>query len=70
MNAHTQFAQSLVDGMDKSTEDGFAEALMICIASLTDAKGKLLNIRLGINIEQQIDFSRQIAKMMLHGEKV
>lgn len=69
MNKQQLFSQGMVDILDKTTEEGFAEALMICISSLTNEKGLLLNVKLGSGIEEQIFFSRQIAKMMLHKEK-
>jgi hypothetical protein len=60
------FVQGLIDGLDKTTEDGFAEALLIAISNLKDPQGLLLNIRLGEDYSQHINFARQIARMMLH----
>jgi hypothetical protein len=61
--------QEMVNSLNKTTEEGFAEALMICIASLKNERGLLLNIHLGDSIEQEIVFSKQIARMMLNKEK-
>lgn len=63
------FTQSLIDGLDKTTEDGFAEALLIAIRSLKNKDGLLVSVTLGDNIESHIAYARQIAKMMLHKEK-
>ena len=63
------FAQQMIDGIDKTTEEGFAEALTIAISHLKDKDGKLLGIRLGNNVFESIDFATQIAKMMLNKEK-
>ena len=61
--------QEMVNSLDKTTEEGFAEALMICIASLKNERGLLINIRLGNDMVDQIAFSKQIARMMLNKEK-
>jgi hypothetical protein len=63
------FSQEMVNSLDKTTEDGFTEALMICIASLKDQNGLLINVRLGNTIEDQIHFAKQITRMMLNKEK-
>jgi len=60
------FVQEMVNGLDKTTENGFAEALMICIANLKNEQGLLINVRLGDTIQDQIRFSKQIARMMLN----
>ena len=59
------FIQGLVDGLDKTTEAGFAEALLIAMSNLKDEQGLLLNVRLSDDFNQQIDFAKQIARMML-----
>ena len=59
------FAQGLIDGLDKTTEAGFAEALLIAMSNLKDEQGLLLNVRLSDDFNQQIDFAKQIARMMV-----
>ena len=63
------FVQGLIDGLDKTTEAGFAEALLIAISNLKNEQGLLLNIRLSDDTKQSIDFAKQIAQMMLSGGK-
>jgi hypothetical protein len=60
----TDFAQSMIDSIDKTTEDGFAEALLIAMSNLKDAQGLRLGWVLG-EVEDAADFARQIARMML-----
>jgi spore coat protein CotF len=64
------FVQSLIDGLDKTTEAGFAEALLIAIANLKNEQGLLLNIRLSDDFNQQIDFAKQIARMMVKEKNI
>jgi hypothetical protein len=59
------FVQGLIDGLDKTTEAGFAEALLIAISNLKNEQGLLLNVRLSDDTKQSIDFAMQIAQMML-----
>ena len=59
------FVQGLIDGLDKTTEAGFAEALLIAISNLKNEQGLLLNIRLSDDTKQSIDFAKQIAQMMI-----
>jgi hypothetical protein len=59
------YAQGFIDGLDKTTEAGFAEALLIAIANLKNEQGLLLNVKLGDDFSQQIDFAKQIARMMV-----
>ena len=61
------FTQSLIDSMDKTTEDGFAEALLIAMSNLKDDQGRSLGWVLG-EVQDAANFARQIAKMMLHKE--
>ena len=61
----TDFVQGFIDGLDKTTETGFAEALLIAISSLKDEKGLLLSVKLSDDFHQQVDFAKQIARMML-----
>ena len=59
------FVQGLIDGLDKTTEAGFAEALLIAISNLKNEQGLLLNVRLSDDTNQSINFAMQIAQMML-----
>ena len=59
------FTQSMVDGCDKTTVDGFAEALCICIGSLQNNDGLFVRAILGDTMEEQIDYCKQIATRML-----
>ena len=61
----TDFVQGFIDGLDKSTEAGFAEALLIAMSSLKDEKGLLLSVKLSDDFHQQVDFAKQIARMMI-----
>lgn len=63
------FVQGLIDGLDKTTKDGFAEALLIAISNLKNEQGLLLNVRLSDDSKQSIDFAKQIAQMMLNKGK-
>tara|TARA_R110000868_G_scaffold97191_1_gene267298 strand:- start:3108 stop:3314 length:207 start_codon:yes stop_codon:yes gene_type:complete len=60
------FSQRMINGLDKTTEAGFAEALLIAISSLKNEQGLLLNIRLSDDAGQNIGFAMQIARMMLN----
>ena len=59
------FIQGLVDGLDKTTEAGFAEALLIAMSTLKDEKGFLLSVKLSDDFNQQVDFAKKIARMMI-----
>ena len=61
----TDFVQGLIDGLDKTTEAGFAEALLIAMSSLKDEKGLLLSVKLSDDFHQQVDFAKQIARRMI-----
>ena len=61
----TDFVQGFIDGLDKTTEAGFAEALLIAMSTLTDEKGLLLSVKLSDDFNQQVDFAKQIARMMI-----
>jgi hypothetical protein len=61
----TDFVQDFIDGLDKTTETGFAEALLIAISNLRDEKGLLLSVKLSDDFNQQVDFAKQIARMMI-----
>ena len=61
----TDFVQGFIDGLDKTTEAGFAEALLIAMSTLKDEKGLLLSVKLSDDFNQQVDFAKQIARMMI-----
>ena len=61
----TDFVQGFIDGLDKTTEAGFAEALLISMSTLKDEKGLLLSVKLSDDFNQQVDFAKQIARMMI-----
>ena len=61
----TDFVQGLIDGLDKTTEAGFAEALLIAMSNLKDEKGLLLSFKLSDDFNQQVDFAKKIARMMI-----
>jgi hypothetical protein len=61
----TDFVQGFIDGLDKTTEAGFAEALLIAISNLRDEKGLLLRVKLSDDFDQQVDFAKQIARRMI-----
>ena len=61
----TDFVQNLIDGLDKTTEAGFAEALLIAMSSLKDEAGLLLSVKLSDDFNQQVNFAKQIARMMI-----
>jgi hypothetical protein len=59
------FAQGLIDGLDKTTEAGFTEALLIAIGNVKNKDGLLVRLILGDTIEEHIEYAKQIAKMMV-----
>ena len=61
----TDFVQGFIDGLDKTTEAGFAEALLIAMSTLKNEKGLLLSVKLSDDFHQQVDFAKQIARMMI-----
>jgi hypothetical protein len=60
-------SQSLIDGLDKKTVHGFAEALLIAVSSCKDENGKLLMVRFHDEPSEQIKIALQVARMMLGG---
>ena len=60
------FVQDFIDGLNKTTEAGFAEALVIAMSNLRDEKGLLLRVKLSDDRNQQVDFAKQIARMMIN----
>jgi hypothetical protein len=61
----TNFSQGLIDGLDKTTVDGFAEALLIAISNVKNKDGLLVRLTLGDTFEEQIEYVKQVAKMMV-----
>jgi hypothetical protein len=61
----SDFTQKMVNSCDHATVDGYAEALLICIASLKDKEGLLLGMKLGDTIDDSVFFCKQIAERML-----
>ena len=59
------FAQGLIDGLDKTTEAGFAEALLIAISDLKNKDGLRVRLTLGDTFEDHIGYVKQIAEMMV-----
>jgi hypothetical protein len=59
------FAQEFIDGLDKTTEAGFAEALLIAISDLKNKDGLHIRLTLGDNFEEHIGYVKQIAEMMV-----
>jgi hypothetical protein len=57
--------QDLIDGLDKTTVDGFAEALLIAMSNLRDDQGRYLGVRMSDDFDEHIRFAKDIAKMML-----
>lgn len=62
------FTQGLIDGLDKTTVDGFAEALMISISTLKDGDGKYIAMRLHSDPVEAIRMAKDVARMMLGGQ--
>ena len=59
------FAQGLIDGLDKTTKVGFAEALLIAISDLKNKDGLRIRLTLGDDFEEHIGYVKQIAEMMV-----
>jgi len=59
------FAQGFIDGLDKTTEAGFAEALLIAISDLKNKDGLRVRLTLGDTFEEDIGYAKQIARMMI-----
>jgi hypothetical protein len=60
--------QELMDGLDKTTENGFTEALLIAISNVKNKDGLLVNVTLCDDFDEHIGYIKQIAKMMLKGQ--
>jgi uncharacterized membrane protein YwaF len=63
------FVQSLIDGIDKTTERGLTEALLIAISNVKNKDGLLVNEKLGSNYSEHMEYVEQVAKMLLHKEE-
>ena len=59
------FLQRLIDGLDKTTEAGFAEALLIAISNVKNKDGLIVSLTLGDTFEEHVEYAKQIAKMMV-----
>ena len=59
------FAQGFIDGLDKTTKAGFAEALLIAISDLKNKDGYRIRLTLGDDFEEHIWYVKQIAEMMV-----
>jgi hypothetical protein len=59
------FAQGLIDGLDKTTRAGFAEALLIAISDLRNKDGLRIRLTLGDTVEEHIRYVKQIAETMV-----
>ena len=63
------FAQKMIDGLDKTTEDGFAEALLIAISNLKNEQGLRVRVTLSDDFNEHTRFAKSIARMMLGKEE-
>ena len=61
----TRLATFIIDGLDKTTEAGFAEALLIAIGDLRNKDGLRIRLTLGDDFEEHIWYVKQIAEMMV-----
>ena len=61
--------QEWINGLDKTTVDGFAEALCMALLSQTDKNGLLIAIRLSDDPHENVRLAKEVAKMMLGGAK-
>lgn len=62
MRPHTK---EIIDGLDKTDVDGLAEAILIAMHSVVDEKGRRVSPRLADSVEEEINYARQMAKMLL-----
>jgi hypothetical protein len=62
-------SQSLINGLDKTTVDGLAEALLIAVTSLKDDHGRYLIIRFDPDPITNIKHAKSVAAMLLGGAK-
>lgn len=64
-----EFAQDSIDHLVAlNTERDLTEAIAICVRNLKDPEGKLVRVQFTNDFEQEMDYYRQIAKM-LRGNK-
>jgi len=57
--------QGMIDGLDKKTVKGFAEALLIAVGSCKDDQGRLMAVRFHDDPSENIKIALQVAEMML-----
>lgn len=62
-------AQEMINGLDKTTVESFAEAMLIAMSDLRDEQGRHLLIRLSADMDENIRFARDVAKMMLKSKE-
>lgn len=62
MRPHTK---EIIDGLDKTDVDGLAEAILIAMHSVVDEEGRRVAPRLADSVEEEINYARQMAKMLL-----
>jgi len=65
MANEAEFTQGLIDGLDKTTKTGFAEALLIAISDLKNKDGLRVRLILGDTFEDHIEYLKKIAEMMV-----
>jgi len=58
-------SQRFIDGLDKTTKEGFAEALLIAISNVKNKDGLLVSLTLGDTFEEHIEYVKQVAEMMV-----
>ena len=58
-------SQRFIDGLDKTTKEGFAEALLIAISNVKNKDGLLVSLTLGDTFEEHIEYLKQVAEMMV-----
>lgn len=57
--------QDLINGLDKTTVDGLAEAILIAFHSVVDEEGRRIAPRMAETVQEEINYARQMAKMLL-----
>jgi hypothetical protein len=61
-------SQGMIDGLDKKTVNGFAEALLIAVSSCKDDQGRWMAVRFHDDASENIKIALQVAEMMLGGK--
>jgi len=60
--------QGFIDGLDKKTVNGFAEALLIAVNACKDDHGRWMAARFHDDPSENIKIALQVAEMMLGGK--